>query len=735
MQPNPWYSLYQHTGLSPSFGSKGGPGDEMLPAGFNGGSGQAGGSGEHRDGAARGSSVQRGVENTSRANCGSVFEYLATRSPRNSQHLRFSGSRLGARDKGHAILDGREQVEIAEVTPSTIMYQRTAAEYGKHTRKKKHMTPEEAREYLDHAQHNPLKPPRTYWESDSVRQVVIDSLGSEVRPEDAPGGSWVLRPGTMPPARAMMRPPDKMTALTTINPERRKLMANLRWQLYVKNIFTHDQLIAVFRKIDLDNSHHVPLTVFFEIIKSFELELTASRADTFEQMFCSVAKPGYVDYEDFVYTLMDATEHVPKPRTDVLGGAEAVIRNRSSSIFNGLNSLRPKSRSGRFHTFTDMRNSMERPLVIPSGNQATRGMYQFMSDREAAILHNYRDRDPLRNSYKPDYVSPEIESADLPGRSLPKRVPTPDGLQRPLPNVAANSVEELASSRETETPAKARGRSVDFMPEQHEEGPANPQHGYTPRKGEDSQVEIRSPNNVEDAFTNFGYYQHRTPRASPGAPASPDPSQLDRLNSQPGSPGSPSVFDDRWTASPPQSKDMSKNFVKPPNKRSPPKPRAVAAAKPIQLRPPAWDVTWRHEVRKADMLTKLAHTDPEGQNLPSAWDTTNQCNKDIPGGEAARAELKETLALNQKMNASKRLTNWSYAHGGNELEPVDWRSTAQDQMHFRSRLRTPKKHVIENSELRTPPWSVAERHEVHLMKYDHRLVGLRRPEPLAKGSL
>jgi hypothetical protein len=153
------------------------------------------------------------------------------------------------------------------------------------------------------------------------------------------------------------------------------------------------------------------------------------------------------------------------------------------------------------------------------------------------------------------------------------------------------------------------------------------------------------------------------------------------------------------------------------------------------LRPPAWDVAWRYQIRPADMLTKLSHLDYDGLNQPSGWDSTNDCNKDLPGGTAARQELKETLALNQKMNASKRLTNWTYAHGGNELNPDMWSSTTQDQMLKRPRMRTPNKHLPSTAEeLRPPPWSVAERHKVHLMKYDHRLVGLRKPEPLAKSA-
>ena len=160
-----------------------------------------------------------------------------------------------------------------------------------------------------------------------------------------------------------------------------------------------------------------------------------------------------------------------------------------------------------------------------------------------------------------------------------------------------------------------------------------------------------------------------------------------------------------------------------------------SSIKPLEpLRPPAWDVAHRYQVRPADMNTKLSHADEDGANLTCCWQASNDCNKDIPGGVAARQSLKKQLEQNQKVNASKRQTNWSYAHGGFESNPIDWSSTMQDQMLFKSRVRTPKKHPTEVQELREPPWSVAERHQVHLGKYDHRLVGLRRPEPLAKGA-
>ena len=232
-------------------------------------------------------------------------------------------------------------------------------------------------------------------------------------------------------------------------------------------------------------------------------------------------------------------------------------------------------------------------------------------------------------------------------------------------------------------------------------------------------AELRSPTNVADAATNFGYYKVRIPQVTPG--------------SSPGTNKSETAPGSRGSINPYPGEKFAANYHDQPKRgmsQGLKKPRATVA----HLRPPAWDVSHRYQARPADMLTKLSHVDVEGLNSPSAWDSSNGCNKDIPGGEAARMELKETLALNQKMNASKRLTNWSYAHGGEELNPGDWASTTTDQMLNKQRIRTPKKSSRDVHELRDAPWSVAERHAVHLQKYDHRLVGLRRPEPLAKGA-
>lgn len=354
------------------------------------------------------------------------------------------------------------------------MYQTTAKELGKHTLQKKHMTPEEAEEYSRHAKDSPIKPPQTHWEKDEQRQVVIDSLESENQSYDAAGGSWVLRAGEMPPARAMLKSPDKMFPVANISPDRRKLLCNLRWQLYVLGIFTHTDLISFLRQYDSDRSNFIPMKMFLDLLKQYELlELTAPRITMLEQMFCSVARPGFMEYESFTYTLMDSTQDVPRPRTDFPSGAEAMVRNRTSSIFNGLTSLRPKSQSGRLHNFTDMINQCERPLVLASGNQALRGMYQFMSEREGRLLHNYRDRDPLRESYKPARLDPAV---DFPGRSLPKRVPTPENhklaaeaeglVKESVSNMAANDAvlySPIQLTRDTSTPSKARGRNVDFL--------------------------------------------------------------------------------------------------------------------------------------------------------------------------------------------------------------------------------------------------------------------------------
>jgi hypothetical protein len=221
-----------------------------------------------------------------------------------------------------------------------------------------------------------------------------------------------------------------------------------------------------------------------------------------------------------------------------------------------------------------------------------------------------------------------------------------------------------------------------------------------------SRAELRSPTDVVDAAAYFDYQVIVSPRSSPetGSKSGKRENQAQGMQTNPK----------------PADKSSSKHGGK------------KSGGALLELRPPSWEVASRYQLRPADMLKKLSHIDPEGLNQPAMWGSTNGCNQDIPGGAEARAELKETLAVNQKMNASKRVTNWSYAHSGNELDPVDWTSTTRQQMLQIPRLRTPKKHFSSIQELREPPWSVAERHQVHLMKYDHRLVGLRRPEPLAK---
>lgn len=239
-------------------------------------------------------------------------------------------------------------------------------------------------------------------------------------------------------------------------------------------------------------------------------------------------------------------------------------------------------------------------------------------------------------------------------------------------------------------------------------------------------AEISSPTNVVDALTNYAYYAPQAKRSSPSATNANDAQKApDRIKEN--------------TPSPPRGHKSEANYhdksAKTPTRPELAPLRHVKTRVIAGLRPPAWDVTMRYQIRPCDMLKKLSHLDPDGLNQPSGWDSTNDCNKDLPGGDAARAELKETLAINQKLNASKRLTNWTYAHGGNELNPDGWSSTTQDQMLKRPRMRTPNKLLTATAdELRPPPWSVAERHKVHLMRYDHRLVGLRKPEPLAKSA-
>jgi len=99
---NPWHSLYQNTGLDPSFGAgrrmpEGHINVEAEPEGrpdppsniFNP---DLPGSAGSKRGVCTPMSVQmqeRGMDDTRAA--GSVFEYLTARSPRNGLHTRFSG--------------------------------------------------------------------------------------------------------------------------------------------------------------------------------------------------------------------------------------------------------------------------------------------------------------------------------------------------------------------------------------------------------------------------------------------------------------------------------------------------------------------------------------------------------------------------------------------------------------------------------------------------------------------
>jgi hypothetical protein len=417
-------------------------------------------------------SAQR-MDGTSRENCRSVYEYLTTRAP-TARHSQFSGSRLGTRgDTGASALDAQGMADGSKVTPSTIMYQKTSDEMGKFTKKKKEMTAEEAQEYLDNAKRSPLKPPKTYWEQDDMRQQMIQSLAGEICSEDAPGGSWVVRPGTIPASRAMMKDPDRLVPMPILNPDKRKMLCNLRWQLYVQKIFNSEDLIALFSKYDQDRSRHISMNLFLHLLKNTGFELTAVRVATLEEMFRSETRKDDVDYEAFTHCLMQASKDVPKPPTYDTDGMDLRERNRKSAIFDGLTSMRPKSQSGRVHTYTDIKNQLERPLVLQAGNQTTRSMYQFMSERETIILHNYRDRDPLRETYKPQSLSFDPEPPEIPGRSLPKRIPTPkmhlkseaSEAEAAAENAAANAVVEDVGGvpRDISTPSKARGRTVDFI--------------------------------------------------------------------------------------------------------------------------------------------------------------------------------------------------------------------------------------------------------------------------------
>jgi hypothetical protein len=364
------------------------------------------------------------------------------------------------------------------------------------------MNEEEAAEFLEHAKKSPIMPAKTYWESDEMRGALVSELESQMPTPDSPGSSWVMRPGALPPPRTMVKAFDKMAQVKVLSPDRVKMLTNLRWQFFVQGIFTEFDLLEVVR--DYASAHsaklrpsprrgltllpsrtastessdtcHLPVAMFFSFLKKQGVELTTSVTIMLEQMFMSASKPGYIDYEQFVYTLVDATIDLPRPPAKVQSGQEAVEKNRASCIFDGLDSLRPKSRSGRFYSFTDIKNQCEKPLVIPAGTQKSRGMYQFMSEREERMLHQYRDREPLRDGYRPQDEQIDPEPKPFPGRSLPKRVSTPKGLKTKSHleeaaeiaaiNAASNAAQHRnvgVGAREICTPSKGRSKTVDFM--------------------------------------------------------------------------------------------------------------------------------------------------------------------------------------------------------------------------------------------------------------------------------
>ena len=713
--------------------------------------------------------------------CHSVLDYLAARSPSRAM---FAGSRLGEMEptgSGDLLekLTRKKGPEVdGPVTATSIQYRTTMSDLGRFMLKKKQMTPEEAEAFLAHNKRAPLRPPLTRWEQADQRQEIINDVALGLPSEDAPGGSWVLRPGAMPASRATHKDADKISPIAVLTKERLKLLSNLRWQLATWKILTHLDLRSFFQQRDPNPSLYLPMGSFLEILRNWQFEVTSERHAQLEQMFMSKELPGHVNYEYFITHLMRATADLDRQILDnrhqsrTIGGAELKTRMRTSSIFNDLNSLRPKSKSGRFHTYSDMRDSMERPLVIAPGNQKIRGMYQFCSEREETFLHKYRDRDPVRGGvFKPgdpeDTVSGQSKPKLLAGGKQANDAES--SFEATCSDPAASVAIENAEANRTIVPPMShppRARSpqrVDFTIDGHAERVADAPvaRRESPNKAAASLAwkELQSPNNVEDMFcshvsdtNDFRYYdnkvermyQHSSDAKQPATRLTPAQAEEVRLAASVAESVPPksllrhpprkfqAKFFDQGTE--PSSITQIPPKSKPGNNGSNEEKYVVGRAQNKnlqQLRPPAWDVTFRYAAHGAKDI--LACPDKQGLNSSKHWAPSNECNMDIPGGIAARVELKEMLEQNQKVNASKKQTNWTYAHG-EAVSPKTWTTTLGDQMTFKSRLRTPKRHVLEAGELREASWSVQERNMVHLGKYDHSLVGLRRPEPLAKGN-
>jgi hypothetical protein len=132
----------------------------------------------------------------------------------------------------------------------------------------------------------------------------------------------------------------------------------------------------------------------------------------------------------------------------------------------------------------------------------------------------------------------------------------------------------------------------------------------------------------------------------------------------------------------------------------------------------AWTPAHEKDPDRTGLITDVSRM------APSSWSSTNLCNKDLP-------ERVRPAKLSEENDPRKRPV-WTHQRPDCDYMPQDWASTSRHQQMFLPRQKTPIKGPVgaPSNRLRMAPWSVQERHIVHLNMYDHKLVGLPRPERL-----
>jgi len=136
------------------------------------------------------------------------------------------------------------------------------------------------------------------------------------------------------------------------------------------------------------------------------------------------------------------------------------------------------------------------------------------------------------------------------------------------------------------------------------------------------------------------------------------------------------------------------------------------------LREATWSVEYRNKVHPAVMADKLRHGSEACE--PGDWAPSNVVNRGIGARQRAEAfaRSKEKLLENSRAKGA----NWSMEHPGGATQPAQWASTMRDAQERRVRAETPTLRERLSSKqrggahLRAVPWSVAERHLVHLQR-------------------